>query len=402
MNKKLIHPVDEKYISFLSDESKQEGFADTISFPSSPEELLQIIASPLPAPITFQGANTGVEGGSVPQGGSIINFSRMNHIREIQKLSDTEGYAVVEAGVTLDQLAQEIRRSLKTDDYIWPPSPTESSATVGGVIATGAYGMTSCYYGTTNLYLRELTLLHSNGHTEVLSDIPEHFQLPAGTCIVKATLKLLKRPANICGAAFFFDTESNALACADKLQNYIPDNKDVLIISMEYIGNTAIKMINTSRELISVLKDVPALPSDAKAVIYVEIAGNEESQDEALMELIDITSEYGSDPDVAWALTGYTEIRKMHSLRHAATESVIQFIERKHHEDNRIIRLGVKPLSRGRSFQETILSIIQALEDAHLCASIYAHIKNSDIQVNFLPENFEDYQKSKNIANTWI
>ena len=48
MNKKLIHPVDEKYISFLSDESKQEGFADTISFPSSPEELLQIIASPLP------------------------------------------------------------------------------------------------------------------------------------------------------------------------------------------------------------------------------------------------------------------------------------------------------------------------------------------------------------------
>ena len=304
--------------------------------------------------------------------------------------------------MTLDQLAQEIRRSLKTDDYIWPPSPTESSATVGGVIATGAYGMTSCYYGTTNLYLRELTLLHSNGHTEVLSDIPEPFQLPAGTCIVKASLKLLKRPANICGAAFFFDTESNALACADKLQNYVPDNKNVLIISMEYIGNTAIKMINTSRELISVLKDVPALPSDAKAVIYVEIAGNEESQDEALMELIDITSEYGSDPDVAWALTGYTEIRKMHILRHAATESVIQFIERKHHEDNRIIRLGVKPLSRGRSFQETILSIIQALEDAHLCASIYAHIKNSDIQVNFLPENFEDYQKSKNIANTWI
>ena len=43
MNEKLIHPVDEKYISFLSDESKQEGFADTISFPSSPEELLQII-----------------------------------------------------------------------------------------------------------------------------------------------------------------------------------------------------------------------------------------------------------------------------------------------------------------------------------------------------------------------
>lgn len=402
MNAELIRPMDEKYISFLSDESQQEGFADTISFPASPEELFQIVSSLPSGSVTFQGANTGVEGRSVPQGGHIINFSRMNHILDIQMISATEGYAVVESGVTLDQLAQEIRRRLKTDDFIWPPSPTETSATIGGVIATGAYGMTSYYYGTTNLYLRNLTLLHANGKLETLNNIPKSSELPTGACIVKATLKLLKRPTSICGVVFFFEEESEALTCVDKIQNYVPGNKNVHIISMEYIGNTSIEMINASRELISALKNVPSLPSAAQAIIYIEITGDEESQDETLMELIDITSEYGSDPDIAWALTGYTEIRKMHDLRHAATETVVQFIERKHSEDKRIIRLGIKPLSNGRTFKETVLSVMQELNHEHLRASIYAHIKDSDIQVNFLPDDYEQYQRSQNIANTWI
>lgn len=72
--------------------------------------------------------------------------------------------------------------------------------------------------------------------------------------------------------------------------------------------------------------------------------------DEILMDLIDITSEYGSDPDAAWALTGYSEIQKMHDFRHAAAETVIQFIEKKHALDKRIIKLGIKPASPGTDF----------------------------------------------------
>ena len=121
-----------------------------------------------------------------------------------------------------------------------------------------------------------------------------------------------------------------------------------------------------------------------------------------LMDLIDITSEYGSDPDAAWALTGYSEIQKMHDFRHAAAETVIQFIEKKHALDKRIIKLGIKPASRGRTFSEIVSGIMQELSAANLHASVYAHIKHSDIQVNFLPEDYEEYQKSKAIANNWI
>ena len=402
MNHELIRPLDERYTSFLSDESKEEGYAETISFPTSSEELLQIIHALPSGPVTLQGANTGVEGASVPHGGHIINFSKMNHVLQICQTSQEEGYAVTEPGVTLEQLTQEIRRQLKSNEFIWPPSPTETSATVGGVIATSAYGMNSYYYGTTDPYLKELTVLHSSGIEETLTDVPAAFQLPEDSAVISATLKLVKRPSDISGVAFFFENETKALECARELQKFTPADLDAAIISMEYMGSTALKMTNEARELISALRNVPSLPQGVQAIIYVEIAGTPDAQDEVLMGLMDITTAYESNPDIAWALTGYNEIQKIHDLRHAATETVIQFIEKKHGEDKRITKLGVKPLARGRSFTEIVSSVMEELEREHLRASIYAHIKNSDIQVNFLPENYEEYLKCKNIANNWI
>ena len=76
---------------------------------------------------------------------------------------------------------------------------------------------------------------------------------------------------------------------------------------MEYIGKTAIQLINSARDQLSATeKRFPLLPSGTASVIYIETAGAEDAMDEILMDLIDITSEYGSDPDAAWALTGYS------------------------------------------------------------------------------------------------
>lgn len=401
MNDELIRPVDEKYTSFLSDESKEEGFADTISFPASAEELTEILNSLPSVPVTLQGANTGVEGRSVPHGGHIINFSKMNHILNIQKISDEEGYVVTEPGVTLEQLTQEIQRQLRSSEFIWPPSPTEISATIGGVIATNAYGMNSYYYGT-DPYLKDLLLIGSDGQIETLTDITVPFQLPEGSSVLRATLKLQKRPPVISGVAFFFENEQKALECVDELQNFVPSPSDAQIISMEYMGSTAIEMVNEFREQSTALKNVPSFPPDTQALIYVEIAGKEDEQDEVLMDLIDLTATYGSDPDIAWALTGYSEVQKFHDLRHAATEAIIQFIEKKHTEDKRITKLGFKPVFPDSTFSQTVLSVMEELKHEHLHASIYAHVKNSDIQVNFLPEDYEEYLKSKNIINKLI
>lgn len=202
MNHELIRPLDERYTSFLSDESKEEGYADTISFPTSSEELLQIIHSLSSEPVTLQGANTGVEGASVPHGGHIINLSKMNHVLKIARLPGRR----IRSNRTWCHFGTAYpgnRRQLKSSEFIWPPSPTETSATVGGVIATNAYGMNSYYYGTTDPYLKELTVLHRNGIEETLTDVPADFQLPEDSAVISATLKLVKRPSDISGVASF-------------------------------------------------------------------------------------------------------------------------------------------------------------------------------------------------------
>ena len=76
--------------------------------------------------------------------------------------------------------------------------------------------------------------------------------------------------------------------------------------------------------------------------------------------------------------------------------------KKKHAEDKRITKLGFKPVFPDCTFSQTVLSVMEKLKHEHLHASVYAHIKNSDIQVNFLPEDYEEYQKSKNVINKLI
>ena len=79
MEKNLIESMGEKYEEFLIDESKYRGYADSISFPESEEQVCQILRQmkERKIPVTIQGGKTGIVGGAVPHGGHILNLSRM-------------------------------------------------------------------------------------------------------------------------------------------------------------------------------------------------------------------------------------------------------------------------------------------------------------------------------------
>ena len=68
MEKKLIESMEEKYEEYLIDESKYRGYADSISFPESEEQVCQILRQmkEQKIPVTIQGGKTGIVGGAVP------------------------------------------------------------------------------------------------------------------------------------------------------------------------------------------------------------------------------------------------------------------------------------------------------------------------------------------------
>ena len=94
-------------------------------------------------PVTARGSGTGLSGAAIPHpDGVVIAFDRMAEVTEI----DEENLvAVVQPGVTLDQLDQ----ALEPRGFVYPVFPGEYSASLGGNVATNAGGMRAVKYGVT-------------------------------------------------------------------------------------------------------------------------------------------------------------------------------------------------------------------------------------------------------------
>ncbi len=113
--------------------------------PSSTDEVASVLrlANELGVPVTARGSGTGLCGAAIPRPDAIVmSFERMRAVKEID--ADNQ-VAVVEPGVTLDQLDE----ALAPEGFVYPVYPGENSATIGGNVATNAGGMRAVKYGVT-------------------------------------------------------------------------------------------------------------------------------------------------------------------------------------------------------------------------------------------------------------
>jgi glycolate oxidase len=108
-------------------------------------------------PVIARGSGTGLSGASRPvANGILLAFDRMRAIRQI----DTENQvAVVEPGVTLE----ELNAALAPHGLIYPVSPGETSASLGGNVATNAGGMRAVRYGVTRHHVLGLEVVLADG-----------------------------------------------------------------------------------------------------------------------------------------------------------------------------------------------------------------------------------------------
>ncbi|MGD0381608.1 MAG: FAD-linked oxidase C-terminal domain-containing protein [Acidimicrobiales bacterium] len=115
------------------------------------------IADELHVPVTARGSGTGLSGAAIsPPDGILVSFERMNAILEI----DLDNHvAVVQPGVTLEQL----NTALAEHGLIYPVFPGESSASLGGNVATNAGGMRAVKYGVTRHHVLGLEAVLANG-----------------------------------------------------------------------------------------------------------------------------------------------------------------------------------------------------------------------------------------------
>jgi glycolate oxidase len=171
--------------------------------PGTTAEVARVIqlAAEAGVAITARGSGTGLSGACIPvEGGIVVAFERMNEIIEI----DLDNHvAVVQPGVTLEQLDEATR----PHGLVYPVFPGESSASLGGNVATNAGGMRAVKYGVTRHQVLGLEAVLGTG--EVIRtggkfvkattgyDLTQLIVGSEGTLalVTEATVRLYPRPA---------------------------------------------------------------------------------------------------------------------------------------------------------------------------------------------------------------
>ena len=132
---------------------------DVVVLPHSAIEVADIvrIARETGAPVTARGSGTGLAGACVPrEGGILIAFREMSAILEID--ADNQ-VAVVQPGVSLRQLDE----ATAAHGLVYQVFPGESSASLGGSVATNAGGMRAVKYGVTRHQVLGLEVVLGTG-----------------------------------------------------------------------------------------------------------------------------------------------------------------------------------------------------------------------------------------------
>ncbi len=130
-----------------------------VVLPVTTEEVVAVLelADEARIPVTVRGSGTGLCGGCVPRnGGILLSLERMNRILEIDVDNQV---AVVQAGVTLAQLDE----ATAAHGLVYPVFPGETSASLGGNVATNAGGMRAVKYGVTRHQVLGLEAVLASG-----------------------------------------------------------------------------------------------------------------------------------------------------------------------------------------------------------------------------------------------
>ena len=149
--------VAEGYLEYTIDESRTEGkIPERIYFPTNTEEVSSALAeiTSRDEQVTVSGARTGIVGGAVCNTPNVISLEKLL-LQKNASFDSERGRITTGAGTILSDLGKLIPDSSR---LFYPVDPTETSASVGGTVATNASGAKTLAYGPTRAWIEGLTL----------------------------------------------------------------------------------------------------------------------------------------------------------------------------------------------------------------------------------------------------
>ena len=267
-------------VIFERDASIKGSLPDAIVFPANTREVAQVvrIARAHGLPVVPRGAGTGLSGGAVTlRGGIALSLARMHRILEIDPGSRT---ALVEPGVVNADLSLEAARH----GLFYAPDPSSQKAcTIGGNAAENSGGPHCLYYGVTTNHIIGMEVVLADGSVHwVGGDDPDRPGLDLlgvlvgseGTMaiITRIQVKLLAIPEAVTTLMAAFSTiEAASHAVSDVIGH------GIVPAALEMMDEVTVGAVEAHYHA--------GYPTDAGAVLLVEVDGLKESAGELMVEV---------------------------------------------------------------------------------------------------------------------
>ncbi|NWF93878.1 MAG: FAD-binding protein [Syntrophaceae bacterium] len=268
------------------DMSVHECVPDAVVFAKTTEEVSKILklANDHNIKVIPRGSGTSTTGAILPcLGGIILDVSRMNQIKEINR---KDGYAVVEPGV----ICQTLNNAL-APTHFFPPDPGSATiASIGGMVSTNASGNRAIKYGTTKDYVMGMEVVLADGRvmrtgstapkTSSGYDLAHLFCRAEGTLgvMTEITVKILPMPEYIAFAQLWFATVEDAGKAAEGILT-----AGIPLSSCEILDRLSIDVVNKAMGL--------NIPDNVGCILFVEIDGNRQAVKENIGKIDKISKE---------------------------------------------------------------------------------------------------------------
>lgn len=450
----IPEPIGDRYESYLRDESGLAGTAGGILFPQNTAALAEALAAAGAGqlPLTLQGARTGVVGGALPEGGLVVNLSRMNRLLGLRREAG-RWFLRVEAGVTLEQLdafcarpapgafedaasAKAAEELAKERRVFFPANPTEASATLGGVYAGGAGGPLGLAYGPAAGHVAAARWVTPAGEvwdirrgeyrfTETGCPLPGgaplccesagpgHPFLPApgtdlldflaGTegalgALAELELALLPQPRETWALVCFFEEEQQALAFAGKLQAWRAGPAGGALQAAEFLDGAALALLDSGRGQNPFVKSLPAFPARRGAALCLELAGDDpDALEAALLAVLALFEEAGGDEQDTWAFNDAQGLRRLRDMRHALPE----MLGGEWAKNPQFGRIETDYAAPPEQVEQTCKMYREGLAGAGLPGCVYGHILQNTLHVALLPQTPAGAGAAASLAEGW-
>jgi len=369
--------------------------------------------------LTIAGAQTGTTGGALPFGGWLLSTQKMNKIIDFdpKKMS-----AVVQPGVTLEELGKLIGK----EKLLYPPDPTEKTATIGGNAATNASGGRCFRFGSTRRWLKRLKIALTDGtileikregtfanndglfklnnfslarpayDSPRLKSSAGYFSLPKmdmldlfigseGTLgiILEIEVELIPALNETIDLVAFFPTEAAAV-------DFVLAGKEQKIPGVnfyEYFDPHTLSMLAPS---------FPRLKEPQKTAVYLEqeILGD---LDKALADWALLLEKHHASIDDCWLAATSPQRAELAKFRQAVPEHINELFK-KHHQ----IKLATDIAVPDGKFKEMFNYYNDELREASLFYIKFGHIGDNHLHVNLLSSSPEELEKAKSIADLFV